>query len=745
MAGGGTDGNVWSLSGGRAQSSTRERVQTPKHGESDRRYSFGGVSTPRTSEDDDEAERNRLDHPMPVFGRHDSSRRAESDMFSRPPSPHPQTPGSSQINPWFVSNREQPLPDVPGRAFLNSVASGRSAYGPTRTQASASAARAHPYCFTQSTLPTSPPSNKRENLNSRPQPERCSASHSAGAAMRSPPQFHSNAATTSMAELQAAIEYVQQNNRPQQADPYHCLGSTSPPLASNSNSTCQQQNTTHTAVAQTGETFAPLTVEENKGLTRATAACKGELAIFDPLDECCLDAHVAELSGVLSSVGLDESNTKYLIARTGSKEVQRIVKELGPLHQRPAIEVVNHVACKLFPRSNHYLTLQRWLMTPLPLTSTRVALRLVTLTLERLETLRVRRKLGALPPDSEKSEWLFNKLPVIAQNAIYQNMEGWTYQQLVAKIERGILPAEETATAALTEWEMKLTASKPPCQVIPPLVFTTQQSTEPAPREQTEAYHPPQQCSFASLPPLPAQQMQQQQTGQQAYQKWSNAGTTQPRQQQTISEALPRQDPFFRAGAPEKWQQQQQQRTNWPEKKGWPQVHPAEQQSAQHSTPLPTFTNGLGETLQQCSKCHQNHASRCFRCPPHLLCARCAMVGHSSEKCYATIHDQTTSQGVVRVVVTHNAKTGSANVRIHQHSQQTSKDWMRFVDMQAAIAAHEAELARRGFAQAHTNTTSTATATPPNTQPMGSLPPLLPQPPTQVAVATPSLPPMPSH
>eukprot|EP00918_Siedleckia_nematoides_P027914 GHVU01060052.1.p1 GENE.GHVU01060052.1~~GHVU01060052.1.p1 ORF type:complete len:468 (-),score=56.53 GHVU01060052.1:1188-2591(-) len=465
---------------------------------------------------------------------------------------------------------------------------------------------------------------------------------------------------------------------------------------------------------------------------------------------------------------MDESNTKYLIARTGSKEIQRIIKELGPLHLHSAVAVVNHVACKLFPRSNHYLELQRWLMTPAPLSSTRAALRLVKLTLERLETLRARRQLGPLPPDSEKCEWLFNKLPITAQNAIYQNMEGWTYQQLERRIERGILPTEDTASAPRSEWEAKLMACRTPCYSAPPLAFSTQQQPFEPLSDSHQPVSPPPQCAFVSPPPLPYQQHQLQQQAQSPpYPGNANEWGSPPQQAQNNDRAF-NQQVVNRTPAPEKWHQQTQQQqpqqqpmnTQWQDKKSWPQSASKWPPRTQQPFPAPTtFSTGLGETWPQCSICQLNHVARCFRCfrcaptpcncppPKHLMCDRCGMIGHSRDRCNATIHDQSTQHGDVRVVVTHNSKSGSPYVRIHQHSQQAGTDWLRFINRQTAIAAHETELARKGLPHPTRNSTNNPTATPPNSQPMGFPPPLLPTPsPTstpQAAAAPKPLPPMP--
>eukprot|EP00918_Siedleckia_nematoides_P016017 GHVU01034566.1.p1 GENE.GHVU01034566.1~~GHVU01034566.1.p1 ORF type:complete len:854 (-),score=80.84 GHVU01034566.1:109-2670(-) len=745
---------IEAFSEGRAQSSTRATMETPRPEEAERRYSFGGMATPRGN-DAMENERQELNHPMPVFGSASSLSRPAREIFPGTLFTAQQATGGTQHNPWLVSDERRPATArPPATLFSNERPSGHSTYCPIRSSSNVSPPRPQPYAFLpQSSAINSPFVNESVNLIHRSPREPRSASHSATTAVQSSATHDPYTPINRMTELQAAIRHAQQNAAAPQSVPHLSPDPTSNFLYPNSNLTSQQQNTTHPERAQTEETFKPLTAEENKGLTRATTACKGDLSIFDPLDECCLDAHVAELSSVLSSVGLDESNTKYLLARTGSKEVQRIVKELGPLHQRAATEVVNHVACKLFPRSNHYLVLQRWLMTPAPLTSTRAALRLVTLTLERLETLRVRRQLGALPPDSEKSQWLFNKLPVIAQNAIYQNMEGWTYEQLVQKIERGILPSEETACATLSEWETKLTACKPPRHSGPPLVFATQQLEEAAPEEPAEFYSSTLPIAFTVLPPLPVQQ--QQQLAPAAYHGRSS-GWQQPQQQQQCSSGfVPRQDSFNRAGAPEKWQQQQQQRkAGWQEKPQWLSAPPAWVARNQPQTQSSSFTTELGETYPQCSRCHFNHVSRCYRCrncppptctcqpPKHLLCTRCALVGHSSDRCYATVHDQSTPHGAVRIVVSHNPRTGGQNVRVHQHSQQPGVDWARFVDSQAAIAENERELARKGLTPNTRNapTPTPATATPPNTLPIGSPPTLLPLPVTQVTQATTSPP-----
>eukprot|EP00918_Siedleckia_nematoides_P027910 GHVU01060047.1.p1 GENE.GHVU01060047.1~~GHVU01060047.1.p1 ORF type:complete len:204 (-),score=14.65 GHVU01060047.1:740-1351(-) len=174
-------------SGGRAQSSTREQMQTPRPEESGRRNSFGGVTTPREADDNDN-ERNRFDHPMPVFGNGSSRTRAARGVFRGAPSQTQYATGGSQTYSGVVNDGRLPAAGrLPERLFSNTAATARSANGPVRANSSASSSRAQPYAFCPQASTNTPSFvNSPVNLTSRLPSERRSASHSAGAAVRLP-------------------------------------------------------------------------------------------------------------------------------------------------------------------------------------------------------------------------------------------------------------------------------------------------------------------------------------------------------------------------------------------------------------------------------------------------------------------------------------------------------------------------------------------------------------------------------
>eukprot|EP00918_Siedleckia_nematoides_P089021 GHVU01195768.1.p1 GENE.GHVU01195768.1~~GHVU01195768.1.p1 ORF type:complete len:655 (+),score=44.89 GHVU01195768.1:51-2015(+) len=629
-------------------------------------------------------------------------------------------------------------------------------YGPTRSHPSQSGSRAsHPYA----PLRINPPLQSHHAAASpvtRPQPQQITSDSQSPSNVPPPlvPVVNQTEAGNLMATLAQLLQ--DQVNAPAQATEHLTPQGVDmqPPQPSTNSFTSPSPFFPSTTldpqtplIDPTDESRATsLSREDTKALQTAMTNCRADSTILDPTDEAELDAVLNEWRTQIIAQGLTEHHLKFMIARKGSHEIRELLKPFTPLHAYRTTDIINYIAHKLLPRSTFHQECLAELMRLTPLSSVRHALKVIRLTLERLEVLRKRRNLGGAPADKQMVQWLLNKLPAAACNAIYKDAGHLNFLQLVQLLESGVLPNQTAGPMPITPWELRLT--RPGHRPLQPDVTAFAIHEQPTNSPPPSSAHPPppvadlQQSAWQNSPPVAAIQTPTWQSSPPpaaAFQQsaWQNPMPPFLQQPQRIPPPNP----------------QYEQHNPLNQKPPYGQS-PRQAQTPRATTQVTpqTFITGIGETYAACRRCQKNHIGSCWRCstcltancshpiPPASLCSNCGRTGHSAASCLNTAQTLQTQTGPIHVVVFTTPRTNHSIVRPHQKSAALPIDWSRCVDQATAIRLHETELANR----TRTNQVPPATRSPatlPNTY--LSMRPLLVNPPTAAPDFSPTSPPQP--